>query len=38
MLFNAAIFAAGVAVGASLSPAAQASVKWAISKVKGWFE
>jgi len=38
MLFNIAIFTAGVVTGVFLSPPAQATVKWAVTKVKGWFQ
>lgn len=38
MLFNIAIFTTGVVVGVFLSPPAQASVKWAVNKAKGWFQ
>ena len=38
MLLNIVIFTAGVVVGVFLSPSAQATVKWAVNKVKGWFQ
>lgn len=38
MLFNIALVATGVVIGVFLSPAAQASVKWAVNKAKGWFQ